>query len=46
MRSGDNLSSIASYFGVSLERIYAMNSGLRGTPLRVGQKIKIPTPTR
>jgi spore germination protein YaaH len=46
IRSGDNLISIANFFGVPLARIYAMNPGLQGTTLRIGQRIEIPTPTR
>jgi hypothetical protein len=46
VRSGDNLYSIAGYFGVSLDRIYAMNPWVRTTSLRAGQSLRLPTPTR
>jgi hypothetical protein len=45
IRSGDNLASIAHYFGVSLDAIRAMNPGLV-TPIKAGQVIKLPPPTR
>ena len=44
VRSGDNLFSIANYFGVSVERIQAMNPSLGA--LRPGYRLRIPTPTR
>jgi LysM repeat protein len=46
VRPGDNLVSIAHWFGVSLERIYEMNPWTRTTGLRAGQQLRIPTPTR
>jgi spore germination protein YaaH len=46
IRSGDNLTSIANFFGVSLDRIYAMNPNVRPTGLRPGSQLLIPTPTR
>jgi LysM repeat protein len=46
VRSGDNLVSIAHWFGVSLERIYEMNPWARTSGLRAGQELRIPTPTR
>ncbi len=45
VRSGDNLSSIAHYFGVSLDEIRAMNPGLV-PPIHAGEIIKLPPPTR
>jgi hypothetical protein len=45
IRSGDNLHSIANWFGVSYSRMLAMNPGL-ATPIRAGEKLRIPTPTR
>jgi LysM repeat protein len=45
IRSGDNLNSIANWFGVSYDRMIAMNPGLR-TPIHAGDKLRIPTPTR
>ena len=44
VRSGDNLFSIANYFGVSVDRIRAMNPSLGA--LRPGYRLRIPTPTR
>ena len=46
VRSGDNLSSIANYFGRSLRTIYALNPKYPGTALRVGAQIRMPPPTR
>jgi hypothetical protein len=45
IRSGDNLHSIANWFGVSYSRMLAMNPGLT-RPIRAGEKLRIPTPTR
>jgi LysM repeat protein len=46
VRSGDNLYSIARYFGVSMDSIYARNPWLRNTHLRAGQQLRLPPPTR
>jgi LysM repeat protein len=46
VRSGDNLFSIAHYFGVSQDSIYARNPWLRSSGLRAGQELKLPPPTR
>ena len=46
VRSGDNLYSIANYFGVSKNAIYARNPWLRSTGLRAGQELRLPPPTR
>jgi hypothetical protein len=46
VRPGDNLFSIAHWFGVPLESIYAMNPWTRTSSLRAGQELLIPTPTR
>jgi LysM repeat protein len=45
VRAGDNLQSIANYFGVSLNSIRAMNPGLT-TPIHPGDKLRLPPPTR
>lgn len=47
IRSGDNLRSIANWFGVSYERVLAMNPSI-GDPatVRPGFRLRIPTPTR
>jgi hypothetical protein len=45
VRSGDNLQSIANWFGVSYSRMLAMNPNLR-IPIHAGDKLRIPTPTR
>jgi hypothetical protein len=45
IRSGDNLESIAHWFGVSYTEIRAMNPNLR-IPIQPGDKLRIPTPTR
>jgi LysM repeat protein len=45
IRSGDNLQSIANWFGVSYDRMLAMNPNLR-RPIQPGEQLRIPTPTR
>jgi hypothetical protein len=44
IRSGDNLTSIANWFGVSFDRMMAMNPNL-ALPIRPGDRLRIPTPT-
>lgn len=46
VRAGDNLYSIARYFGVSLATVQAWNPTVKATGLHAGLKLKIPTPTR
>ncbi len=46
VRSGDNLVSIANYFGVSLQSIYDRNPWTLTTSLRAGQELRLPPPTR
>lgn len=45
IRSGDNLYSIANYFGVSLKTIQAWNPWTQNG-LTVGRELRIPPPTR
>ena len=45
IRSGDNLQSIANWFGVSYSRMLDMNPGLT-IPIHAGDHLRIPTPTR
>jgi hypothetical protein len=45
IRSGDNLVSIAHWFGVDYDRMRAMNPRLR-VPIHAGDQLRIPTPTR
>ena len=45
IRSGDNLYSIANYFGVSLKTVQAWNPWTQ-SGLKVGRELRIPTPTR
>jgi len=45
IRSGDNLVSIANYFGVDYDRMRAMNPRLR-VPIHAGDPLRMPTPTR
>jgi hypothetical protein len=45
IRAGDNLRSIANWFGVNYDRMIAMNPNLR-TPIHPGDSLRIPTPTR
>lgn len=46
IRAGDNLFSIANYFGVPLERVYELNPWTREQGLRAGQELILPPPTR
>jgi LysM repeat protein len=46
VRAGDNLFSIANYFGVPLAIVYDLNPWLRATGLRAGQQLVLPPPTR
>lgn len=46
VRSGDNLFSIAKYFGHSLSTIYAWNPQYPARRLRVGDPIRMPPPTK
>ncbi len=45
VRTGDNLFSIAHWFGVPLDTIYAWNPSVK-PGIRPGDQIRIPTPTR
>jgi len=45
IRAGDNLQSIANWFGVSYSRMLDMNPGL-AIPIHAGDHLRIPTPTR
>ena len=45
VRAGDNLYSIANYFGVSIDSIYDRNPWVRNG-LRAGQDLRLPPPTR
>jgi hypothetical protein len=45
VRSGDNLFSIANFFGVPLKTVQAMNPWTR-SGLVAGHELRIPTPTR
>jgi hypothetical protein len=45
VRSGDNLYSIANYFGVPLSTVKAWNAWT-ATGLKVGRELRIPPPTR
>ncbi len=46
VRSGDNLYSIAHYFGIPLGVIYDWNPRYPGARLRVGDQIRMPPPRR
>ncbi len=46
VRVGDNLWSIAHWFGVPLDTIYAWNPTVKQTGIQPGVPLKIPTPTR
>jgi hypothetical protein len=45
IRAGDNLFSIANYFGVSLKTVQAWNPWTQ-SGLKAGRELRIPTPTR
>ncbi len=46
IRPGDNLSTIGTYFGHSLDTIYRLNPWSEGATLQPGQQIVLPPPTR
>ena len=46
VRGGDNLFSIARYFGVPLSAVEERNPWTKTTNLVAGQKLLLPTPTR
>ncbi len=46
VRQGDNLFSIARYFGVPLDVVEARNPWTKTTQLVAGQKLLLPPPTR
>jgi LysM repeat protein len=46
VRQGDNLFSIAKYFGVSLNAVERRNPWTKTTALAAGQKLQLPAPTR
>ena len=47
VRAGDNLFSIAAFFGVDLDRVRELNPAIGADSLiRTGQHLVIPTPTR
>jgi hypothetical protein len=46
VRQGDNLVSIARYFGVTLEVVRERNPWTESTPLVAGQELRLPPPTR
>lgn len=46
IRSGDNLFSIANYFGVKLSQVYKLNPWARTQGIRAGQELILPPPTR
>jgi hypothetical protein len=46
VRSGDNLFSIANYFGVTLETVRRLNPWTQTKGIRAGQQLVLPPPTR
>jgi hypothetical protein len=46
VRAGDNLVSIARYFGVSFETVTELNPWTQTTKLVAGQELRLPPPTR
>jgi nicotinate-nucleotide--dimethylbenzimidazole phosphoribosyltransferase len=46
VKSGDNLFSIAKYFGVPLSKVKSLNPWTKTESLRAGKKLILPNPTR
>lgn len=46
VKSGDNLFSIAKYFGVPLRKVKSLNPWTKTESLRAGKKLILPNPTR
>ncbi len=46
IRQGDNLVSIANYFGVPFDVVVERNPWTTTTPLVAGQELRLPAPTR
>ncbi len=46
IREGDNLTSIARYFGVPFDVVVERNPWTETTPLVAGQELRLPPPTR
>ncbi len=46
VRAGDNLVSIANYFGVSLDEVYERNPWAETEQLVAGKELRLPPPTR
>jgi hypothetical protein len=46
VREGDNLDSIARYFGVPFDVVVERNPWTETTPLVAGQELRLPPPTR
>jgi LysM repeat protein len=46
IRAGDNLVSIAHYFGVPLDAVYQMNPWTRTNGIKAGDQLRLPPPTR
>ena len=46
VRSGDNLFSIAHWFGVSLDIVRAMNPWTESNGIRAGDELRLPPPSR
>ncbi len=46
LRPGQSLYSVAQFYGISLNTLYAYNPDFRGRPYQIGEQVRIPLPNR